>query len=165
MDESNQPPPRSMDRMTFQTFKFKSTSSNFALFNYSTLVTKTQVYSLGPLSIIFYYQNIGLYHYGMCHSTSITRTQVYIIRSSFTHPFITRTQVYITMTCVTQPMSLTCKYIIGAYATWVSYYIWGYCNMSSWPMLIRSTSLHLCHSSLYLLLDLISVICHQGVCQ
>ncbi len=109
MDKSNQLPPRSMDRMTFQTFKFKSTSSNFALFNYSTLVTKTQVYSLGPLSIIFYYQNIGLYHYGMCHSTSITRTQVYIIRSSFTHPFITRTQVYITMTCVTQPMSLTCN--------------------------------------------------------
>ncbi len=34
MDESNQPQPTSMDRMTFQTFKSRSTSGNFALLDY-----------------------------------------------------------------------------------------------------------------------------------
>jgi hypothetical protein len=35
MDESNQPRPRSMDRMVFQTFKSRSISGNFALLDYS----------------------------------------------------------------------------------------------------------------------------------
>jgi hypothetical protein len=34
MDESNQPRPRSMDKMAFQTFKSRSTFGNFALLDY-----------------------------------------------------------------------------------------------------------------------------------
>jgi hypothetical protein len=35
MNESNQPRPRSMDRMAFQTFKSRFTYNNFALLNYN----------------------------------------------------------------------------------------------------------------------------------
>jgi hypothetical protein len=35
MDESSQPQPGSMDRMVFQTLKFRSTSCNFALLDYN----------------------------------------------------------------------------------------------------------------------------------